>query len=177
MEEYSTKRCTKCGVNYPLVDEYWYKDSKVKSGYTSWCRECMKQRSREYGAEHKEQKAANGLRWQRENREKCRGYNRTAYARDPEKSLIRWAKREAKKKSLPHTLTPQEWEDIKAEYGYSCAYCGKGWYELDSVLEQDHVIPVSQGGGYTKDNIVPACRSCNRSKAYKTPEQAGMTLR
>ncbi|MDB4875733.1 MAG: hypothetical protein JWM41_2179 [Gemmatimonadetes bacterium] len=28
----------------------------------------------------------------------------------------------------------------------------------------DHVIPISRGGSHTRENVVPACRSCNSKK-------------
>lgn len=41
-----------------------------------------------------------------------------------------------------------------------CAYCG-----ADGVaLQKDCVLPISRGGRYTRENVVPACRSCNASK-------------
>jgi 5-methylcytosine-specific restriction endonuclease McrA len=43
-------------------------------------------------------------------------------------------------------------------------------------MEIDHIIPVSQGGDSTLDNLVTACRRCNRKKAARTPEEAGMTV-
>ena len=83
----------------------------------------------------------------------------------------------ARRYALPATLTQAEWEDILARYQYRCAYCGKAWHEIEGRLHQEHVIPVSQGGGYTADNIVPACHKCNFSKGGRTPEQAGIELR
>ena len=41
-----------------------------------------------------------------------------------------------------------------------CAYCGA----TDKPLQRDCVLPISRGGRYTFDNVVPACRSCNTSK-------------
>ena len=32
------------------------------------------------------------------------------------------------------------------------------------VLHQEHFIPLSKGGEYTHNNIIPACKSCNSSK-------------
>lgn len=61
-----------------------------------------------------------------------------------------------------------------------CFYCGcdlpKDTYifdDNDSVISSrrnwdvDHVIPISKGGTYRFDNLVPACRTCNRSKGAR----------
>ena len=55
---------------------------------------------------------------------------------------------------------------------YICQYCGKETRQLTL----DHVIPRRLGGEHTWGNIVSACIACNRHKAGKTPEQAGMRL-
>ncbi|TQJ31272.1 HNH endonuclease [Microbacterium sp. SLBN-146] len=56
-------------------------------------------------------------------------------------------------------LTDAQWFAILDAWG-SCAYCG-----ADGVaLQRDCVLPISRGGRYTLDNVVPACRSCNASK-------------
>lgn len=57
------------------------------------------------------------------------------------------------------TLTLEEWKEIVARFGGRCAYCLKA--DGNSL---DHVIPLSAGGGSTKDNCVPACRNCNKRK-------------
>ena len=41
-----------------------------------------------------------------------------------------------------------------------CAYCNAA----DVPLQKDCVLPISRGGRYTVDNVVPAYRSCNASK-------------
>lgn len=56
-------------------------------------------------------------------------------------------------------LTPAEWAAIRAAWGEACAYCG-----ASGALQKDCVQPLSRGGRYTLDNVVPACRSCNASK-------------
>jgi 5-methylcytosine-specific restriction endonuclease McrA len=56
-------------------------------------------------------------------------------------------------------LTPAEWTAVRAAWG-GCAYCGAA----DRPLQRDCVLPISRGGRYTVDNVVPACRSCNASK-------------
>jgi 5-methylcytosine-specific restriction endonuclease McrA len=57
----------------------------------------------------------------------------------------------------------------------SCQYCGQRFPSAE--LTYDHVIPRSQGGRTTWENIVMACVDCNRAKANRTPAQAEMRLR
>lgn len=45
-----------------------------------------------------------------------------------------------------------------------CAYCNS---ILDETATLDHIIPVSEGGETTKDNLVVCCRSCNYKKASR----------
>jgi 5-methylcytosine-specific restriction endonuclease McrA len=56
----------------------------------------------------------------------------------------------------------------------TCQYCGK--QPGRAYLTMDHVIPRSQGGQTTWENVVTACRDCNHRKGGRTPEQANMVL-
>ena len=56
----------------------------------------------------------------------------------------------------------------------TCQYCGKKFKREN--LTRDHVIPKSQGGKNTWNNIVTACNDCNSKKANRTPKQADMKL-
>lgn len=55
---------------------------------------------------------------------------------------------------------------------YTCQYCGKETHQLTL----DHVMPKHRGGAHTWENVVSACVACNRRKAGRTPEEAGMKL-
>ena len=77
-------------------------------------------------------------------------------------------KREARKRGLPATLTIEEWESIKQAYRCRCAYCGEKETKK-RPLTQDHVVPMVQGGGYIRENIVPACGPCNSKKFTGPP--------
>jgi 5-methylcytosine-specific restriction endonuclease McrA len=55
---------------------------------------------------------------------------------------------------------------------HSCQYCGS-----KKSLTLDHVIPRSQGGPHTWNNVVIACERCNSYKGNRTPLEAGMHLR
>lgn len=61
--------------------------------------------------------------------------------------------------AITHDLTAAQWSTLQAAWG-GCAYCGAS----DASLQRDCVLPISRGGRYTLDNVVPACRSCNASK-------------
>lgn len=50
---------------------------------------------------------------------------------------------------------------------YTCQYCGK----VGGKLEADHIIPFSKGGTDNMDNLVTACRKCNRQKRDKSVEE------
>lgn len=45
---------------------------------------------------------------------------------------------------------------------FVCQYCGKTPPAV--VLEVDHIVPVSKGGGNDIDNLLTACFDCNRGK-------------
>lgn len=51
-----------------------------------------------------------------------------------------------------------------------CQYCTKPAENID------HVLPRSQGGQHTWENVVAACRRCNTRKGGRTPGEAGMRL-
>jgi 5-methylcytosine-specific restriction endonuclease McrA len=55
---------------------------------------------------------------------------------------------------------------------YTCQYCGKE----SRQLTLDHVIPRYRGGKHIWENVVSACVACNRHKAGRTPNEAGMRL-
>jgi 5-methylcytosine-specific restriction endonuclease McrA len=57
---------------------------------------------------------------------------------------------------------------------HQCQYCGLQF--AAEQLELEHVLPRSRGGQKTWENIVAACRPCNKRKADCTPIEAGMTL-
>jgi 5-methylcytosine-specific restriction endonuclease McrA len=56
----------------------------------------------------------------------------------------------------------------------TCQYCGKRFATSD--LNLDHVVPRSQGGITSWENVVCSCHRCNRLKGGLTPVQAGMRL-
>jgi 5-methylcytosine-specific restriction endonuclease McrA len=53
-----------------------------------------------------------------------------------------------------------------------CQYCGK----IGGNMTADHVVPRSQGGDDTWENLVCACAECNSRKGDKPPYLAGLRL-
>ena len=58
---------------------------------------------------------------------------------------------------------------------YTCQYCGA--QPGPDALTIEHILPRSKGGVSSWVNCVLACVPCNKRKADRTPEQAGMKLR
>jgi len=66
-------------------------------------------------------------------------------------------------------------KNVLARDGYVCQYCGRSFPV--SELNVDHVIPLSQGGETTWENVVCSCKRCNAQKGGRVPHAAGMKLR
>ena len=64
--------------------------------------------------------------------------------------------------------------NVFARDGSRCQYCGVRY--PTSELSLDHVVPRSQDGPTTWQNIVCCCVKCNVRKGGRTPRQAGMKL-
>jgi 5-methylcytosine-specific restriction endonuclease McrA len=77
------------------------------------------------------------------------------------------SKMRAKGRKIINTLTVQEWQDILKEHNFKCVYCGKDLFDLFTKPTRDHIIPIDKGGENVKENVVPACRSCNSRKHNK----------
>jgi 5-methylcytosine-specific restriction endonuclease McrA len=75
---------------------------------------------------------------------------------------------------LPKQTVKFNRRNIFARDHNQCQYCGKKFSTTE--LSLDHVIPRSQGGQSTWENIVCSCIRCNVKKGGRTPKQAHMTL-
>lgn len=65
--------------------------------------------------------------------------------------------------------------NILARDSFECQYCARELSPREATL--DHVVPRSQGGATTWENVVCACGNCNRRKGGRTPREAKMILR
>lgn len=113
-------------------------------------------------------------KWRQANQEKCREQSRKWAQANPEKhhASMQTAKikHRAKRKQAEGLHTTQEWIDLKEQCDNRCLCCKRHQSELDRVLEQDHIVPLSRGGTNWITNIQPLCHDCNgmSSKGTKT---------
>ena len=76
---------------------------------------------------------------------------------------------------LPSAVVAFSRRNVFKRDRYTCQYCGT--QPGTDELTIDHVLPRSRGGQSTWANCVLACFQCNKRKADRTPEQAGMHLK
>jgi 5-methylcytosine-specific restriction endonuclease McrA len=76
--------------------------------------------------------------------------------------------------ALPSRTVAFSRKNLYRRDAFTCQYCGDrpGGEELTI----DHVIPRSRGGRTSWENCVLACVECNKRKANRPPEEAGMHL-
>ncbi len=75
---------------------------------------------------------------------------------------------------LPRQAVKFNRRNILARDRHTCQYCGKGF--PTSELTLDHVVPRSQSGPTTWENVVCACSRCNVRKGGRTPSEANLRL-
>lgn len=161
-------------------------EKAVNQVYVEANREEINRRKRESWlatpkTEEQKKEAANKARaWYKENRERAIAA-RIAWVRsNPDKWLViskRWSdsnplkvaeknrRRRATLSKVENTLTYQEWEAVVQSFGGCCVYCGSD----NKKITMDHIQPISKGGAHSKENVVPACKSCNSRKGAKDP--------
>lgn len=116
----------------------------------------------EYYIKNKERLNSLNKKNYEKNKERYREYSYKWARNNPEKTRISCHKRRARIRKLTATLTVAQWEQIKKDFNWKCAYCGQ-----ELPLEQEHFIPITNHGEYTHNNIIPACKSCNSSKCNR----------
>ena len=145
-------------IDYPEYQKQWRIDHKKE----------RVEYDKQWHLDHKEYKNEKSKQWRFDHPEYVKQYHKQ-YRQTPggkaNKQRAR-TKRRAREREIINTLTAQEWLDILEEYNYRCAYCGIE-FDYENLPTRDHVIPISKGGDNTKENVIPACQSCNSKKNIK----------
>lgn len=145
------KFCSRCRKE--LRHDKFSKLSESKDGLMSRCKVCDSSVSKEYSSrpESKIKKAKRFKEWRKK-------YYATKKGKALNKKHIHL--RKSRKANTIYNYSEDMWEATLGHFKNKCAYCG----DATKDLQQDHVIPLSKGGYYTKQNIIPACQHCNISK-------------
>ena len=134
---------------------------------------------RAYQQAHKEEISEYKKKWRRENAQMVSLHSREHYGRNKDEIVARsknWGEENPekvkaaktnnvrKRRAARHTsrgnFTGYEFEALCERYGNKCLACG----DTATVLEADHVVPLTKGGSDDISNIQPLCRPCNRRK-------------
>jgi hypothetical protein len=105
--------------------------------------------------ENKARHARNRLLWMRANKSKVSAYNATYRKSRPELHAWRNYKGNAERRGIEFLLVREHFLDLVTD---NCFYCTASPNPLNGIDRVDN----SQG--YTEDNVVTACRLCNRAK-------------
>ena len=133
------KKCSRCGEIKPLSG--FSEISRIKSGYSSWCKECNNKHSREFS------KTPSGIyttiKGRVKFRNKFKNYHSLSISRE---DFIRWYNEQNK----------------------NCIYCSISEEELQTLPDQFNnnskrltIDCKDSKNGYSKGNIVLACWRCN----------------
>lgn len=106
------------------------------------------------------------IRYYKANRNYCLGLSKEWSRNNPYKTAYYRQERRSLMRNLEVSLTVEQWEFSLEYFDNRDAYTGLPMI----VLSQDHIIPVSKGGGYTVNNIIPCDKHINSSKNNKEME-------
>jgi hypothetical protein len=154
--------CIRCGNSYPKTAEFFIVDKRNKDGLQGVCRKCDLKRNAIYRDNNRTKWNESSRNYYEQNKEKCQETRKRWNKENRGICTLTTQQYRAKARSLPNTLTIDEWEENKSHFDNKCAYCGK-----DSKLHQEHFVALSKGGELTNKNIIPSCKSCNSSKSSK----------
>lgn len=153
------KKCKYC-MNVKPIDCFDI-HSKTKMNTVAYCKDCRNV--------HKHEKSNYDRKYLKDNLDVKKDYYRN-WKENGGKEIRRVhnQSREARKKSLLADLNAKQWEETLQYFNHSCAYCGISQQEHFEThkngLSQDHIIPITDNGVYSKFNIIPACKVCNSCK-------------
>lgn len=181
------KLCNYCKKEKSIEEFY----KRGNGGFYSECKVCSLEKQNKYHYLNREKILIKKRDYNKRNKEKIDKYNKIYYLKNSENIKDRvkiWKEenpskakdlnrrsvqiRNARKNNVISNFSKKDWEDCKNFFRnykneLECAYCGK----VLKRATQEHFIPLSKGGNYTKDNILPVCGSCNSSKCNKDFEE------
>ncbi len=187
-----TKTCCSCCTRKPVSEYYVYR-RRTGDGFASRCIACAKAAAIAWQKSHPDQKAASDKkqriknakraevdlafrekraesvrRWAKANTARLREKQREYKKKDPERcrqqNQCNNNRARASKLGLPNAFSWANWKTVIAHFNNACAFCGV----TGALLDVEHLVALSNGGGNVMGNVVPACRPCNAQKYRRT---------
>ena len=152
-----TKQCTKCGEEKPRTLEYFYKNG---NGLRPDCKVCKNKEKQIWKKQNPDKVREQKKRWKKQNPDKVREEKRR-WHRTPNGKFSD-IKKEAKRRNINFSLSFELYESQL--WGKPCHYC-------ESDIEITGLDRKNSNKGYSSDNVVPCCHSCNTKKSTKPYEQ------
>lgn len=142
MPDIATKRCNRCGCEYPETREFFgqFKNKRggeVRIGFRGTCRICMSNHTKAYDAQNPDNVAAR-INRRRERSEDAGG------------------------------SVPKDLPEVRRHLKDQCRYCSK---DLEGRGHIDHLTPVARGGSNKSSNLTLCCEACNLAKTSKSFEE------
>lgn len=126
----------------------------------------IRERNRRYVLANPEKQREWMHKWYVKNRARVREWGREYDKSHPWVAVIKYNRRRARKLSALTDGTAEAFiKQIRKTDSIQCTYCGN--IITGKAIHIDHIVPLSRGGSHTKDNLCPACYSCNCSKSNK----------
>lgn len=189
-----TITCKKCGEEKGEEEFYWRKNGKINE-YT--CKKCYLAERKKYtrseagkAVRKKHDRTAKGKAVKKKAAKKYNGteagkaikkkYAKTKKAKAANKKYAGTAKgrataarkdatRRSKEAAEINTLTKEQWLQILKDQEHKCNGCKEPFSEEKPATE-DHIIPLGEGPGRTKENMQALCGLCNVIKGRKSME-------
>lgn len=180
------KICSKCKIEKDVTE--FYKDNRRVDGRRPDCKSCRDLLSKKYQVSNKGKIAKQRKTYYDINRDKFLAYSKKYREKNKEKIYEYWNSDKGKEikanyrktekgqastarnnynkfkrnKNTINNLTTEEKNIILFLQNYKCVDCNEYFDNVNPTL--DHIIPLSKGGGLTKNNIQILCKSCNSKK-------------
>ena len=174
--------CSRCERSLP--SENFKPDPRYKSGFTAWCKECHREKNREWYALNKAKHNKRAAEWRRNNPEKSREINLRHQRSNKQaraESHAQWAKKNrdkrnatvAKRKAAKLQATPKwvNWRKVREIYRTA-----RRLQEFTGIpMHVDHIVPL-QGetvcGLHWEGNLRVIPASENIAKHNKLVDEA-----
>lgn len=173
--------CKTCLRRLPDTSEYFYIELRNPNWTAHECRECATRRHGKYNADNHDWLLEYQREWRKSNPQRVLSYfrqyrakhteqvakwQRDWYEANPERARMHWLNRQARKRALPDTLSPDETKRMLEYWGGACAISG----ETENI-HFDHWIPLASPNcpGTVATNMIPLVDYLNFSKNDSDP--------